>query len=104
MKLAKFWKALVQGDDHGAEQFTELAHDMQKGTRVMQILCSEAKCRKELGIVAKVRPLGCYHTQATLETRRPQSFARMFLWQTAHVPTNCRRCRKSRRDWSRAFS
>ncbi|BDA41598.1 probable fanconi anemia group D2 protein homolog [Coccomyxa sp. Obi] len=54
MKLAKFWKALVQGDDQGAEQFTELAHDMQKGTRVMQILCSEAKCRKELGIVAKV--------------------------------------------------
>lgn len=61
MKLAKFWKALVQGDDTGAEQFTELAHDMQKGTRVMQILCSEAKCRKELGIVAKVDLLPCSH-------------------------------------------
>jgi len=55
MKLAKFWKSLVQGDDAGMEQFTELAHDMQKGTRIMQILCSEAKSKKELSIVAKVR-------------------------------------------------
>jgi hypothetical protein len=54
MKVAKFWKGLVLCDDHGVEQFTELAQDMQKGTRIMQILCSDAKCKKELGIVAKV--------------------------------------------------
>lgn len=57
LKMAKVWRSVVAGSGDEVCMFNQLAHDMQRGTRTMQILCSEAKSKKELGMVAKVRYL-----------------------------------------------
>lgn len=49
-----FWRNLHDADDDGAQTFQSVTKDVQKATRIMQILCSEAKSRKHISLVAKV--------------------------------------------------
>lgn len=49
-----FWRNLHDADDDGAQTFQGVTRDVQKATRVMQILCSEAKSRKDISLIAKV--------------------------------------------------
>ena len=51
---AGFWRTLHDTDDYGVERFGAVARDIQKATRIMQILCSEAKSRKDVSLIAKV--------------------------------------------------
>lgn len=51
-----FWRNLHGADDNGAQTFQAITKDVQKATRIMQILCSEAKSRKDISLIAKV----CY--------------------------------------------
>ena len=49
-----FWRNLHDADDDGAQTFQAVTKDVQKATRIMQILCSEAKSRKDISLIAKV--------------------------------------------------
>ena len=57
LKLGPCWKKLVAAGEPYSAEFMSISTELQKGTRTLQILCSEAKSKKELGIVAKVRAL-----------------------------------------------
>ena len=49
-----FWRNLHEADDDGAQTFQAITKDVQKATRIMQILCSEAKSRKDITLICKV--------------------------------------------------
>lgn len=59
LKTLPFWKAYMAG--HGTRDppiaaFASLVKTMQKGTRILQVICSEAKARKDMPLTAKVAP------------------------------------------------
>ncbi len=57
LKLSPCWKKLVAAGEPYSAEFMSMSTELQKGTRTLQALCSEAKSKAELGIVAKVAPL-----------------------------------------------
>ena len=57
LKLGPCWKKLVAAGEPYSAEFMSISTELQKGTRTLQILCSEAKSKKDLGVVAKVRAL-----------------------------------------------
>lgn len=54
LSTAPFWHALHDIDEDGVRRFGGVAKDVQKAARVMQILCSDAKTKKDASLVAKV--------------------------------------------------
>ena len=71
LKLGPCWKKLVAGGEPYSAEFMSISTELQKGTRTLQILCSEAKSKKELGIVAKVGPLARADTCTAVLLRLP---------------------------------
>ena len=57
LKLSQCWKKLVAAGEPYTTEFMSISTELQKGTRTLQILCSEAKSKKELGVIAKVRSI-----------------------------------------------
>lgn len=72
LKLGPCWKTLVAAGEPYSGEFMNVSTELQKGTRTLQILCSEAKSKKELGIVAKVGALDCENPVPSLNR---------FIWQ-----------------------
>ena len=60
LKLGPCWKKLVAAGEPYSAEFMSISTELQKGTRTLQALCSEAKSKKELGIVAKVGDLSAW--------------------------------------------
>ena len=54
LKLSAFWKKLTAAGAPYSAEFMSISTELQKGTRTLQVLCSEAKSKKELGVIAKV--------------------------------------------------
>ena len=54
LKLSAFWENLTAAGAPYSAEFMSISTELQKGTRTLQVLCSEAKSKKELGVIAKV--------------------------------------------------
>ena len=58
LSTAAFWHAVHDTDEDGARVFGGVAKDVQRAARVMQTLCSDAKSKKDVTLVAKVCDFG----------------------------------------------
>ena len=54
LKLGASWKKLTAAGAPYSAEFMSISTELQKGTRILQVVCSEAKSKKELGVIAKV--------------------------------------------------